>query len=114
MHELGIVFHIADSLEKIGKDNSLKKISSVTVELGEVSGVIGDYLTDCWRWTADKSGLLKGSQMRIEVIPAVTVCEKCGRTYETVKYAKTCPYCGSSATHLTAGNEINIKEIEGY
>lgn len=114
MHELGIVFHIADSLEKIGRENSLKNISSVTIELGEVSGVIDSYLTDCWRWTADKSELLKGAQMKIETISAVTVCEECGRTYGTVQYAKKCPFCGSMATHLVQGNEINIKEIEGY
>ena len=50
MHELGIVFHIMDSLESVAKDNSLSAISSVTVEVGEVSTVIPDYLTDCWAW----------------------------------------------------------------
>lgn len=50
MHELGIVFHIADSLLAVGRENNLTSISSVTIELGEVSGVVDSYLTDCWRW----------------------------------------------------------------
>ena len=40
MHELGIVFHIADSLLAVGRENNLTSISSVTIELGEVSGVV--------------------------------------------------------------------------
>ena len=48
----------------------------------------------------------------IEQIPAVTYCEQCKKTYETVKYGKTCPYCKSDQTYLVKGNEFNIKEIE--
>lgn len=114
MHELGIVFHIADSLLAVGRENNLTSISSVTIELGEVSGVVDSYLTDCWRWTAEKHDLLRGCKMLIETLPAVTLCESCGKTYPTVTYAKVCPFCGSEKTHLKTGNEINIKEIEAY
>ena len=112
MHELGIVFHIIDSLEKVGKENKLRSVSTVTLELGEVSSVLDSYLLDCWRWAADKSELLQRSTLNIEKIPAVTVCEDCGKTYGTVEHGKTCPYCASESTHLVTGNEINIKEIQ--
>ena len=62
MHELGIVFHIIDSLEAVGKENRLMKVGSVTLELGEVSGVVDSYLKDCWKWAADKSDLLRGGE----------------------------------------------------
>ena len=45
-------------------------------------------------------------------IPAVTFCENCGKTYETVKYGKECPYCHSGETWLVDGNQCVIKEIE--
>lgn len=112
MHELGIVFHIIDSLEKVGKDNQLNTVAKVTLEIGEVSGVIGSYLKDCWRWAADKSELLRGSELIVEQIPAVTICEDCQKTYRTVEYGKICPFCNSEHTYLVAGNEFNIKEIE--
>lgn len=112
MHELGIVFHIIDSLEEVGKQNQLSEVSTVTLEIGEVSGVVDSYLTDCWRWAADKSALLKGSQLQIEHLPAVTFCEDCGKTYGTVEHGKICPYCASPNTYLVSGNEFNIKEIE--
>ena len=47
MHELGIVFHIIDSIEEVGRQNKLRRVSTVTLELGEVSGVVHTYLEDC-------------------------------------------------------------------
>lgn len=112
MHELGIVFHIMDSLEDIGKEYNLREIAGVTLEIGEVSGVVGSYLTDCWKWACRKSDLLKGAELHIEQIPAVTFCEDCRKTYGTVQYGKICPYCKGGRTYLAAGNEFNIKNIE--
>lgn len=114
MHELGIVFHIIDSLEKVGEESKLEKIQSVTLELGEVSSVIDEYLGDCWRWAADKSELLSGADLKIVKLPAVTFCETCKQTYPTVKHGRICPYCQSEKTYLLKGSEINIKEIEAY
>ena len=50
MHELGVVFHVIESVENIGKENQLTKVASVTLEVGEVSGVVPSYLTDCWKF----------------------------------------------------------------
>jgi len=48
MHELGIVYHIVNRLEDLAKEQKLEKIASVTLELGEVSGVVPDFLIDGW------------------------------------------------------------------
>ena len=56
--------------------------------------------------------LLKDSKLVIEKINAVTYCEDCKSEYETVKYGKICPKCGSRHTYLLRGSEFNIKEIE--
>ena len=114
MHELGIVFHIIKSVEKVAADNELEKISAVVLELGEVSGVVPDYLTNCWRWAAAKSEMVSGSELRIETLPAVTRCGGCGRDYPTVAHGRICPHCQSENTWLLTGNEVNIKEIEAY
>ena len=101
MHELGIVFHVIKSVEKIGEENGLTNVTSVTLELGEVSGAIPHELESCWNWA-----------LKIETIPAVTYCEGCGRDYPTVQFGRTCPHCGSEKTWLKQGSEINLKEIE--
>lgn len=111
MHELGIVFHIMDSLEAVAKENGLTSIQSVTIELGEVSTVIENYLVDCWNWAVKKRELLHGCQMVVETIPAVSICEVCGKEYGTVAHGRNCPHCGSEKTYLLTGSEITIKEI---
>ena len=111
MHELGVVFRIIDDLTEVGKENNIEKIHTVTLQLGEVSGVVPDLLTDAWKWAADRTELMKGAELVIESLPAVTYCEECGSEYETVRYGKTCPNCGSLRTYLLRGNEFLIKEI---
>ena len=112
MHELGIVFHIIKTVERVSAENGLEHVNAVVLELGEVSGVVPDYLTDCWRWAADKTELMKGSELKIETLPAVTHCDGCGRDYPTVEHGRTCPHCQSGETWLLTGNEVSIKELE--
>lgn len=111
MHELGIVFHIMDTVEAVAQDNGIEKVQAVTVEVGEVSTVIPDYLIDCWNWTVKKKPMLLGCEMKVETLPAVTHCDGCGENYETVAYGRICPHCGSEKTWLLKGSEINIKDI---
>ncbi len=112
MHELGIVFHIIKTIEEVAEEQQLSKVSKVVLEVGEVSTVIPEYLEDCWKWACKKSDLMNGSELVHETVKAVTYCENCGKTYETVKYAKICPYCNSENTYLLEGNGVQIKEIE--
>lgn len=112
MHELGVVFHCIQEINEIAKENNIKRINSVTIQLGEVSLVLPYYFEDCWNWAVKKETILKDAKLHIEKIDALTHCEDCGNNYETVKYAKVCPSCGSENTYLLQGNEIMIKEIE--
>ena len=114
MHELGVVFHIMDSLEKVAVENEVTGISRVVLELGEVSTVIESYLHNCWQWAAKKRELFDEAELVVETIPARTYCEGCGQTYATVEHGKICPCCHSPDTWLLQGNEFYIKEIEVY
>ena len=112
MHELGLVNYAVKEVTKIAEANNVTKVKSVTLEFGEVSGIVNEQLTDCWNWFREKEDLFKGAELKIEVMPAVTFCESCKKEYETVKYGRTCPYCGSPETYLITGNQFEIKEIE--
>ena len=71
MHELGIVFHIIRTVEDVAKENHVARIQRVTLQLGEVSGVVESYLQDCWKWAAAKSEILPGAALTVEQIPAM-------------------------------------------
>ena len=42
MHELGVTFYVVKDVKKVAEENNVKKIDYVTLEIGEVSGVIHD------------------------------------------------------------------------
>ena len=48
MHELGIIVHVMRTVEEVAAENNLTEIRSVTCEIGEVSGVVPEYMADCW------------------------------------------------------------------
>ena len=112
MHELGIVFHVIKTVERVGAENDLTRVAGVTLELGEVCGAIPKELVSCWDWAVKRTELMPDAKLRIETIPAVTHCGSCGQDYATVPQGRTCPHCGSGDTWLIRGDEINIKEIE--
>ena len=111
MHELGIVFYIIRDVKQAAEANGVKQVSTVVMNIGEVSTIVPEYLTDCWRWAADKEPMLNGCELRINTIPAVTHCDGCGQDYPTVAHGKTCPHCGSPDTWLLRGNEVEIQEL---
>ncbi len=112
MHELGTIYYVIDTVEKLMVENDLKEVASITLEVGEVSGIIPMYLTDFWLYAREKTEHFKNTELKIEELKAVTYCQNCGKTYPTMQYAKICPHCGSDNTFLVTGNEYNIKEIE--
>jgi len=112
MHELGILVHMTKTLKSLAVENQLSEIGGITLEVGEVSGIVPHFLTDCWEYYRKKEEILKDSELKIEITPAVTICENCKKTYPTVKYGKQCPYCESYETYLLEGNGCSIKEIE--
>ncbi|MCR4998490.1 MAG: hydrogenase maturation nickel metallochaperone HypA [Lachnospiraceae bacterium] len=112
MHELGVVFHVIDEVKEVAAENDIKHVGSVTIQLGKVSAVVPALLKDCWKWAVDREELMKGCNLTIEPIEAITFCEDCKQEYDTIKHGKTCPHCGSGNTYLLQGNEFMIKEIE--
>ena len=112
MHEMGIILHLAKTLEETAEQEQIKKITRVTLEVGEVSGILADYFTDCWNYFRKRHPVLESAELDLQTLPAVTWCDSCKTTYPTVQYGRICPHCGSGETWLLKGSECIIKEIE--
>ncbi|MCR5716172.1 MAG: hydrogenase maturation nickel metallochaperone HypA [Lachnospiraceae bacterium] len=111
MHELGVVFHVIDNVKEVTKEQGINHVEAVTLQLGTVSSVIPAYLQDCWKWAVGREALMKDCALIIEPIEAITFCEDCKEEYDTIRYGKVCPHCGSEHTYLLQGNEFIIKDI---
>ena len=112
MHELGTVIYVIETIEDLAKKNNLSEVNSITLQVGEVSTIIPEYLKNFWLFARKRSELLKETELKIENLKAFTFCQDCEKTYPTLQYGKECPFCHSYNTFLITGNEYIIKEIE--
>ena len=112
MHEMGIILHLAKTLEETAREQDIQRIHRVTLQVGEVSGIMTDYFNDCWNYFRRRHPVLETAELEIETIPAVTWSDSCKQTYPTVQFGRECPHCHSGETWLLQGNECIIKEIE--
>lgn len=110
MHELGVVLEIFDLIEEIMKEQDLKKVSSVTVEVGELSGILPDYLKECWK-AARLGGTFDETELKLVYIPATARCA-CGAEYEMTKNNRICPECHKTDYEVIKGREFMVLSIE--
>ena len=112
MHELGIVLNVIDRVEEIAKENNVKKVTKLTLEIGEVSSIVPSYFSDCFEWAKKKTDYMKDTELEMIILEGLSYCRDCKKTYNTTEYEKKCPHCGSDNTYLVTGDEMRIKDIE--
>lgn len=112
MHELGIVVHVVKQVEKLAKENNVKEVVGITLEIGEVSGVVKEYFVDAFEWQKKRTEYMKNCKLDIVIIEGISYCEDCKDTFRTTAYGKTCPKCGGGHTYLVTGRDVAIKDIK--
>ena len=112
MHELGIVLNVIDRVEEIAKENKVKEVTKLTLEIGEVSSIVPSYFSDCFEWAKKKTDYMKDTELEKIILEGLSYCRDCKKTYKTKKKKKKCPHCGSDNTYLVTGDEMRIKDIE--
>lgn len=114
MHEMGVIINMLQILEKAAKDNNVAEIASVSIELGEMTGVVSKYLLNCWPIAVDGT-VCNRSELRIKEIRALANCHQCGKDYLLMDNLSddtpTCPFCSSTRWHLKDGDQLVITEI---
>ena len=111
MHELGIVVHLIKTCENLAKENNAKEVKEITLEVGEVSGVVKEYFVDAFNWAKQKTEYLKNCQLNYITIEAISYCQDCKETYKT-RLGRICPKCGKENTYLVSGRDVNIHDIK--
>lgn len=112
MHELGLVMHFIDMVEKTARQNGVQKVAAVTLEVGEVSTIIPSYFRDCYNWAIRKTEYMKDCELNMVIIEAKSYCRDCEQTFRTTAYGKACPHCGSLNTYLITGNELTVRDLK--
>lgn len=111
MHELGIVFEIIKTVEKVAIEQKLDEIDTIVLEVGELSSIVPMYLEECFPAAIDNRARFKDTKLKIEIILGEGKCLQCGKVFNVIKNKGYCPECNSFEKELLSGREFIIKEI---
>ena len=68
MHELGILRQVVKTVEQAAWRNRIRKIEFITLEVGEDSGIVPQYLEKLFPVAIDGNPLLKDTELKIQVV----------------------------------------------
>lgn len=114
MHELGIMTSVLDAVENAATDAGATRVIAVNLKIGEMTEAIEDALVFAFEALRDlpEYSLCKDAQLVIEMVRPKSECLECGISYEHDRFDMLCPKCGSFATKLIAGRELEIDSME--
>lgn len=108
MHELSLcqaLIRTAENQLAARPEHAGRRLKALKVSVGALSGCEPDLLVHLFPH-ATPATVAEGAQLQIEFQPAVVVCEACGTHREVATNQLTCPVCGDSRVHLSAGEGV--------
>ena len=111
MHEIGITQSIVEIAERHAREQGAARVLSVSVAIGELSGVVADAVEFCFE-ACTRGTFLDGARLIIETVPGRGRCGDCGAESPLDPYTFACPACGALALERLQGEELRITELE--
>lgn len=111
MHELTLLFGVAEQIGKVTEENGIDHIDAVVLDIGDLTAVIPEFMMDGYQVISDEYDFLRGSELIINRIKGIARCNDCGEDYYVVENEGICPECGSSKKDILTGKEFLIREV---
>jgi len=111
MHELSYMARFSNMALEAAEKNHAKKVRAVTIRVGQMTGLVPEYLQHYYPQTVAGT-MLEGSRLVIREEPVLVRCA-CGNVYTPDRgngYA--CPVCGSAAGTLISGRQMDLVSVE--
>ncbi|WP_261565470.1 hydrogenase maturation nickel metallochaperone HypA [Frankia gtarii] len=112
MHELSICRSVADIVTRHAAG---RRVTRVHLRVGALRQVVPDTLIYCWELAhADRpeAGVLAGSELAVEFVPAAARCRACGAHNELAVPVLRCAACGAADVDLVSGEEFLVTSFE--
>jgi hydrogenase nickel incorporation protein HypA/HybF len=111
MHELGLTQHLVEIAAHAARENGARLVRSVTVEIGELAGVVPESVEFCFD-ACSRGTILEGSRLKILRIPGRGRCHDCKAECGLDIYTVVCPGCGGFSLERLQGEELRVIEVE--
>ena len=111
MHELSIVASLFEIMEEKAQENKSKKIISVKLQVGKLSGVVPEFLISAFDMYK-KNTIAHDAKLEIETVPLKIQCKTCDKTTIQEDFVFICPHCGSLDLKTITGKELIMEKME--
>jgi hydrogenase nickel incorporation protein HypA/HybF len=113
MHELSICQGIIDvAVGALGGCASpVPRVSTVTVRIGRLTGVVADSLRQYFDLLTPETPLA-GAALAIEEVTIRGRCADCLAEFAIDTLSFTCPCCGSGLVELLSGRELQVVSLD--
>jgi hydrogenase nickel incorporation protein HypA/HybF len=108
MHEMGLCEAVLAVVRAVSRD---EPVSRVRLRVGRRQGVVPDVFEHCWRMVA-RDTCAADAALELSVVPVRVRCVACGAEGGVPPGALACPGCGSLSVEVTAGDELDVEEVE--
>jgi hydrogenase nickel incorporation protein HypA/HybF len=98
------------ALEK-AREAQAGKITRINLVLGELSGVVGDCVQQCFE-ILGKDTIARGAVLSFEAKPTTLKCRKCEKEFSPADYKWVCPDCREASVDIVSGRECYMESIE--
>lgn len=111
MHEMGIADAILKMVDRIKQQEHAAAVRSITLEVGDLSGIVPYFLAECWEAVAAGTEY-QTARLHIHPVPATARCEDCKKIFVVDAADLRCPDCKSNKLTPLSGKDLTIAEIE--
>lgn len=98
-------------VELVAQRERANKVTSITLQIGPLSGVEAELLRDAFPIAAAGS-VADGAELLIESMPVRVLCSRCGAESEAKVNRLVCGQCGDYRTRVISGEEMLLKSLE--
>jgi len=111
MHEMSLAEGVLHVIEDAAQKDGFSKVSTVWLEIGQLSGVEPQAMVFCFD-AVTRGSVAQGARLEIVALPGQGWCMTCARTVPMTELFGQCPVCEGFELQVTGGTEMRVKELE--
>lgn len=112
MHEMSLCQGIFDAVVPVAQQNGATKITAISLDIGEMTMVVPEAMEFAFEVLSEGLPMLEGCKLTMNFVKPRSLCLDCGAEFEHDRFHLHCPECGSAATALQAGRELEVASME--
>jgi hydrogenase nickel incorporation protein HypA/HybF len=111
MHELAVCQALIEQVERVARDNAARRILSITVSVGPLSGIEARLLEHAYPLAAAGT-VAEEAKLVVVTVPVRVRCRTCRAETEVASNRLLCGSCNDWQVDVIAGEEMLLQRVE--